>query len=157
MEQEILKIKIKDDDENESEKELIYLEQNYKKLKNIIMVLATEERDRERAEANAKILQKEFGSKFGHFLVTSHPGDIAGEVVGGKPYPGRCEITAPVLVGVTKAILRTDHVAAPVPDDLPFELRLHALGVPEHLDSLRMAENLICPKTHVKSRYLLDF
>ena len=37
MEQEIIKIKIKDDDENESEKELIILEQNYKKLKNIII------------------------------------------------------------------------------------------------------------------------
>ena len=37
MEQEIIKIKIKDDDENETEKEIIILEQNYKRLKNIII------------------------------------------------------------------------------------------------------------------------
>ena len=36
MEREILKIKIKEDDENESEKEIFIVEQNYKKLKNII-------------------------------------------------------------------------------------------------------------------------
>ncbi len=51
-------------------------------LKNFIVVLATEERDLERAKTNAKVLEKEFGSKFGKFLVTVHPGDIDGEVKG---------------------------------------------------------------------------
>ncbi len=51
-------------------------------LKNVIVVLATEERDRERAQANAAALQKKFGSKFGHFFVTEHPANIAGEVRG---------------------------------------------------------------------------
>ena len=37
MEREILKIKIKEDDDNESEKEFFVTEQNYKKLKNIII------------------------------------------------------------------------------------------------------------------------
>jgi cellulose synthase/poly-beta-1,6-N-acetylglucosamine synthase-like glycosyltransferase len=51
-------------------------------LKNIILVLATEERDAERAKTNAQALEKEFGHLFGHFLVTKHPGDIEGEVKG---------------------------------------------------------------------------
>ena len=37
MEREILKIKIKEDDENGAEKEIFVVEQNYKKLKNIII------------------------------------------------------------------------------------------------------------------------
>ena len=37
MEREILKMKIKEDDDNESEKEFFVTEQNYKKLKNIII------------------------------------------------------------------------------------------------------------------------
>ncbi|MFA6492652.1 MAG: glycosyltransferase family 2 protein [Patescibacteria group bacterium] len=45
----------------------------------IIVVLATEKRDLERAEKNAQILKEKFGSKFFKFLVTIHP-DIPGEV-----------------------------------------------------------------------------
>ncbi len=51
-------------------------------MKNLIVVLATEERDKERAKANAKILEQEYGKDFAHFLVTMHPGDIEGEVKG---------------------------------------------------------------------------
>lgn len=51
-------------------------------MKQLIVVLATEERDKENAAANAKILEKEFGSKFGKYFVTVHPGDIEGEVKG---------------------------------------------------------------------------
>ncbi len=53
-------------------------ESDYPKDK-IIVVLATEKRDYERAQKNAKILQEKFGSKFFKFLVTCHP-DIPGEV-----------------------------------------------------------------------------
>jgi len=45
----------------------------------IIMVLATEKRDAERARRNAKILGDKFGNKFFQFIVTEHP-DIPGEV-----------------------------------------------------------------------------
>lgn len=45
----------------------------------IIVVLATEKRDTERAKLNAEILKNKFGDKFFHFLVTTHP-DIPGEV-----------------------------------------------------------------------------
>ncbi len=45
----------------------------------IIMVLATEKRDLERARRNAQILREKFEGKFFHFLVTEHP-DIPGEV-----------------------------------------------------------------------------
>lgn len=51
-------------------------------LKNMIVVLATEGRDKENAMRTAKILEKEFADKFGYYLVTSHPGDIEGEVKG---------------------------------------------------------------------------
>lgn len=48
----------------------------------VILILATEARDHDRAQANAKILAKEFGSQFGYWLVTEHPADIPGEVRG---------------------------------------------------------------------------
>jgi len=45
----------------------------------IILVLATEKRDLERARRNAKILKEKFGHKFFQFIVTEHP-DLPGEV-----------------------------------------------------------------------------
>ncbi len=45
----------------------------------IIIVLATEARDHERAQKNAEILKEKFGSKFFRFIVTEHP-EIPGEV-----------------------------------------------------------------------------
>ncbi len=45
----------------------------------IIVVLATEKRDFQRAKLNAEILKTKFGHKFFDFLVTVHP-DISGEV-----------------------------------------------------------------------------
>lgn len=51
-------------------------------LKNLIVVLATEERDKENAQQIAKTIEKEFAHHFGHFLVTTHPGNIPGEVRG---------------------------------------------------------------------------
>lgn len=50
--------------------------------RRMIVVLATEERDRVRARANAAVLKKEFGHRFGKFLVTEHPANITGEVKG---------------------------------------------------------------------------
>ncbi len=51
-------------------------------LENLMVVLAGEERDKEHFLANAKLIQEEFGSRFGHFLVTLHPADIVGEIAG---------------------------------------------------------------------------
>ncbi len=48
----------------------------------LIVVLATEERDRQRAQTNAKALEKKFGKVFGRFIVTEHPANIEGEVKG---------------------------------------------------------------------------
>lgn len=46
----------------------------------IYFILATEERDRENARANAKKIQEKYGKKFFRFLVTVHPDNIVGEV-----------------------------------------------------------------------------
>jgi len=51
-------------------------------LEKVIYVLATEERDKERAVEYSKILKQEFGKKFGNFEAIMHPKDIPGEVVG---------------------------------------------------------------------------
>lgn len=54
---------------------------NYDK-KNILVVLAAEERAGEEAQALARTMKAKWGEQFGAFLVTTHPGDIAGEVAG---------------------------------------------------------------------------
>lgn len=54
---------------------------NYPK-ERMMVVLATEERDRERAQKNASIIKNLYGSKFDLFLVTEHPKDIIGEMAG---------------------------------------------------------------------------
>lgn len=48
----------------------------------LIVVLATEERDHDRAQANARVLKREFGDTFCGFLVTEHPAGIIGETKG---------------------------------------------------------------------------
>jgi len=48
----------------------------------IFFVLACEERDKENASKNAKILEKEFGNQFFEFITTMHPMHVAGEVKG---------------------------------------------------------------------------
>lgn len=49
---------------------------------SLIVVLATEERAGAPAKALAKKMKAKWGETFGYFLVTEHPGDIAGEVAG---------------------------------------------------------------------------
>lgn len=51
-------------------------------LDKIVFVLATEERDKERALEYSKILKKEFGKTFYHFDSFLHPKDLPGEVIG---------------------------------------------------------------------------
>ena len=51
-------------------------------LKKIVFILATEERDKDRAFEYGKILAREYGSKFKYFKATMHPGNIPGEVIG---------------------------------------------------------------------------
>lgn len=48
----------------------------------IIVVFAGEERDRERAIKNAKIIEEKYGHIFYKFMVTIHPDDITGEIAG---------------------------------------------------------------------------
>lgn len=54
---------------------------NYPKDK-MIVVLAAEERAGEPARKTAQEMEKEFGNDFFRFLITTHPSNIAGEVVG---------------------------------------------------------------------------
>ena len=48
----------------------------------MIVVLATEERAGEGASHVAERIKQEYGERFGHFLITRHPKDIAGEMPG---------------------------------------------------------------------------
>ncbi|MBI4995258.1 hypothetical protein HZC21_06530 [Candidatus Peregrinibacteria bacterium] len=54
-------------------------------LEKIIIVLAIEERDRERAQKNADYLKQKFNGVFGGFISFMHPANIAGEVAGKGP------------------------------------------------------------------------
>jgi hypothetical protein len=49
---------------------------------HMIVVIAYEERGGESAEKVAKVLQKNYGKKFGGFILSKHPADIEGEVIG---------------------------------------------------------------------------
>jgi len=51
-------------------------------LDRFIVVLAGEARDKENFAKVSAEIQQEFGSKFGHFLITLHPADIVGEMAG---------------------------------------------------------------------------
>lgn len=51
-------------------------------LQKLIVVLAAEKRAGKEAEQLALEMEKKFGHKFGHFLVTVHPDDIKGEIAG---------------------------------------------------------------------------
>ena len=82
--------------------------------------------------------------------------NLASQVVGGQPDPRRGEVPAPVLIGITVAVFRTDQIAAAVPDNLALIFRLHPLRVPEHLEGLGMAEEVIGAKAHVEGDDLPD-
>ncbi|MFA5927004.1 MAG: glycosyltransferase family 2 protein [Patescibacteria group bacterium] len=51
----------------------------------VIYVLATEERDKERAEANSSILKKKYQDKLADFISIMHPKDLPEEVIGKGP------------------------------------------------------------------------
>jgi cellulose synthase/poly-beta-1,6-N-acetylglucosamine synthase-like glycosyltransferase len=51
-------------------------------LKKMIVVLAAEERAGEAAVAQGFSMQEKYGHLFGHFLVTSHPANVPGELAG---------------------------------------------------------------------------
>lgn len=53
----------------------------YDKLK-MTVVLAAEERAGEEAQSIAKAMKEKYGQKFAHFLVTTHPEDVPGEMAG---------------------------------------------------------------------------
>jgi len=51
-------------------------------VEKVIFVLATEERDAERAQKYSQILAREYGKKFCYYTSTMHPSNIPGEVIG---------------------------------------------------------------------------
>ncbi|PIR41278.1 MAG: hypothetical protein COV31_02650 [Candidatus Yanofskybacteria bacterium CG10_big_fil_rev_8_21_14_0_10_46_23] len=57
------------------------IKSNYPREK-MIVVLATEARVGPSAQKVAESIKREFGQQFGHFLVTTHPADIEGEIIG---------------------------------------------------------------------------
>ncbi|MFZ6015873.1 MAG: glycosyltransferase [Patescibacteria group bacterium] len=57
------------------------LKSNYPK-ENMIVVLGGEERDKEKFEANAAAIVKQYGSKFKAFFTTLHPKDLPDEIPG---------------------------------------------------------------------------
>lgn len=72
----------------------------------LVVVLATEERDKERARANARVLQKEYGRIFKKLIVTEHPDGIVKEVKGGGKGPniawaGRQAVTEIDRMGIS--------------------------------------------------------
>lgn len=60
------------------------LSSKYKKSK-MIVVLASEERAGEDAMRFAKIIEQKYADQFGHFLISSHPSDLPGEIKGKGP------------------------------------------------------------------------
>lgn len=58
------------------------LVENTYPLDKFIIVLAGEERDRERFEVNSQTIKKEYGDKFFKLLITLHPDNIIGEIKG---------------------------------------------------------------------------
>ena len=59
-----------------------FLVQNNFPSDKFIVVLAFEEKDKERALKNAEIIKNEFGHKFFRFITTLHPKDLPGELAG---------------------------------------------------------------------------
>ncbi len=51
-------------------------------LSRLIVVLAIEERAGPAAQERAQAISREFGQRFGYFLITCHPANIAGEIKG---------------------------------------------------------------------------
>lgn len=51
-------------------------------LDRFIVVLATEERAGEEAQSVARRITEEYGSRFAHFIVTTHPANLSGEMPG---------------------------------------------------------------------------
>ena len=82
--------------------------------------------------------------------------DLAGEVVGGEPYPRRGKVLTPVLVGVAVAGFGSDNVLLTVPDNLARVCSLHTLCMPEHLEELELAEELAGTIANVKGNFLVD-
>ena len=92
----------------------------------IILVLATEERDQERAERNAVILKENFGKKFFKFIVTEHPNNPL-EV---KAKGANARFAAKVLQKfIDKENIPYDHVVVTTCDA---DTRIH----PKYLSSL---------------------
>ena len=89
-------------------------------------------------------------------VIEALAGFSAHEVVRGQPYPRAREVAAPVLVRVAVAGLGLDDVLSAVEFDLAFKVALHALGVPEHLEGVDVAEELARAVADVEGDVLLD-
>ena len=80
----------------------------------------------------------------------------ADKVAGREPDPGRGEIAAPVFVRIAVARLRCDAIALAVEGDGAGKGGLHALGVPEHLKGVEIAEEAAGAVADVEGDLFVD-
>ncbi|MSR73420.1 glycosyltransferase family 2 protein [Candidatus Parcubacteria bacterium] len=64
------------------EKSLLAILDTKYDMKKVAFVLAAEERVGEEAQETARIIEKKYASRFGYFLITTHPKDLPGEMAG---------------------------------------------------------------------------
>jgi hypothetical protein len=102
----------------------------------IMVVLATEERDHERAAKNAEIIKMEFGDKFSHLWVTEHPANLPDEVIGKGSniyYAGRVAAEKIRELGIDPSDVIVTTIDADNiihPDYLPC-LTMHYIAIPD--------------------------
>ena len=100
-------------------------------MKKIALVLASEERAGEEARDVAKTIEGEFGNRFGHFLVTEHPKDLAGEM------PGKGSNISYAAEEARKIILQKNNI--------PYE---HVIVSAFDVDTVAHKEYFLCLTWH---------
>jgi hypothetical protein len=110
-------------------------------LDRLIIVLAIEERVGESAQEVARKIKKEFSNKFFRFLISSHPGDIKGELAGkgsNETWAGRVakrEIIDPLKIPYENIIVSSFDVDTQVYDQYFACLTYHYLTCEDPLHS----------------------
>lgn len=89
-------------------------------------------------------------------VVQALAGGFADEIIGGKPYPRRGKVAAPVFVGVAVAVFRAHDVVFAVQAQPAFEGGFHAFGMPEHFKGIEPAEEGRSAVANVIGHLLVD-
>ena len=75
----------------------------------------------------------------------------AEQMIGRKPYPWCCKITAPVFICVAIGGFRSDGICSPVEHDCSGVLCLHAFSVPIHIKCFCVPHRLAGPVSDIES------